>query len=97
MKSPILLVVILIAFSSMQSVSAQKEAKKKLIPTVTIPAPPGPKGFGMPQVPVPGAAATAPPGRRGGSASVTEPREITPRATVLVNHKSGNWKIQEIK
>jgi beta-xylosidase len=76
MKNLRLLFAILIAFSSMQSTSAQNEAKKKLVPTVTIPAPPGSKGFGMPQTPVPGATATAPPRRRGGSASVTEPREI---------------------
>lgn len=76
MKNLILVVVILLAFSSIQPTSAQTAVKKQLVPTVTIPAPPGSKGFGMPQAPKPGATATAPPRRRGGSASITEPREV---------------------
>jgi beta-xylosidase len=76
MKKLISVVAILVAFSSIQSVSAQTTVKKQLVPTVTIPAPPGSKGFGMPQAPKPGATTTAPPRRRGGSASITEPREI---------------------
>jgi hypothetical protein len=65
------------ALNSLQTATAQTEPKKHLVPTVTIPAPPGSKGFGMPQIPKSG---TTPifsvPLRRGGSASVTEPREI---------------------
>jgi len=59
---------------------AQTSEKKQLVPTITIPAPTGSKGFGMPQAPkpgtVPGTTPAAPPRRRGGSASVTEPREV---------------------
>ncbi|MGE5426556.1 MAG: glycoside hydrolase family 43 protein [Methylococcaceae bacterium] len=68
-------VVALLSFSFIKPVTAQNPEKKPLVPTVTIPAPPGSKGFGMPQAPKPGATAT-PPRRRGGSASITEPREI---------------------
>jgi len=45
----IFLVMIFVFSSSLQTVSAQIEGKKQLVPTVTIPAPPGSKGFGMPQ------------------------------------------------
>lgn len=55
---------------------AQTEAKKPLVPTVTIPAPPGSKGFGMPQPVKPGETAS-PPIRPRVSASATEQREIT--------------------
>ena len=68
--------VTLIAFSGMQAfnVNAQTEAKKQLVPTVTIPAPLGSKGFGMPQ---PGKTGTTPlPRMIRVSASVTEQREI---------------------
>ena len=70
--------VTLIAFSGMQAfnVNAQTEAKKQLVPTVTIPAPPGSKGFGMPQPAKQGATIPAPMIPRV-SASVTEQREIT--------------------
>jgi len=75
----IFFIAMLIACNSKQIISAQAVVKKQLVPTVTIPAPPGSKGFGMPQTPKPGTASTkvAPaPMRRGGSASVTEPREV---------------------
>ena len=65
------------ALNSLQTATAQTEVKKQLVPTVTIPAPPGSKGFGMPQIPKPGATQTSfTPIRRGWSASVTAPREI---------------------
>ena len=53
-----------------QTTIAQTEVKKQLVPTVTIPAPPGSKGFGMPQT------NSSAPRRPRISASVTEPREI---------------------
>ena len=56
--------------------TAQTSVKKALTPTVTIPAPPGSKGFGMPQSAKPGAT-TPPPMIPRVSASVTEQREIT--------------------
>ena len=56
--------------------NAQTSVKKALVPTVTIPAPPGSKGFGMPQPAKPGAT-TPPPMIPRVSASVTEQREIT--------------------
>ena len=56
-----------------QIVIAQTVEKKKLVPTVTIPAPPGSKGFGMPQT---NTSKADIPRRRWVSASVTEPREI---------------------
>src|SRR5664279_1404381 len=65
------------ALNSLQTANAQTEVKKQLVPTVTIPAPPGSKGFCMPQIPKPGATQTSfTPIRRGWSASVTAPREI---------------------
>lgn len=54
---------------------AQTEIKKQLVPTVTIPAPAGSKGFGMPQTPKPGETTPAPRMPRV-SASVTEQRDI---------------------
>ena len=75
--SVIFFIAILVTFNSKQTVTAQTEVKKQLVPTVTIPAPPGSKGFGMPQIPKPGTTPTSSaPIRRGGSASLTEPREI---------------------
>jgi hypothetical protein len=65
------------ALNSLQTANAQTEVKKQLVSTVTIPAPPGSKGFGMPQIPKPGATQTSfTLIRRGWSASVTAPREI---------------------
>src|SRR5450759_236008 len=73
----IFFVAMLVVFNSQQKSTAQTVIKKQLVPTVTIPAPPGSKGFGMPQTPKPGTTAPTPaPMRRGGSASVTEPHEI---------------------
>ncbi|BBE16003.1 beta-xylosidase [Aquipluma nitroreducens] len=71
-------IVTLIAAGSMLefNANAQTEAKKQLVPTVTIPAPPGSKGFGMPQPAKPGAT-TPPPMIPRVSASVTEQRAIT--------------------
>jgi len=60
----------LVAFSGY----AQTSEKKQLVPTVTIPAPPGTKGFGMPQTVKPGT--TPAPRRIRISASVIEQREI---------------------
>jgi beta-xylosidase len=70
--------VTLVTFSGMLAfnANAQTSVKKALVPTVTIPAPPGSKGFGMPQPAKPGAT-TPPPMIPRVSASVTEPREIT--------------------
>jgi len=69
----IFFVFMLLVFNSKQTITAQSKVKKQLVPTVTIPAPPGSKGFGMPQASKPGATTTAPiPRRRGGSASVTD-------------------------
>jgi len=68
-------VTMLVACNSKQTNTSQTEEKKQLVPTVTIPAPPGSKGFGMPQTPKPGAATTTPvppPRRLGASASVTD-------------------------
>src|ERR1035437_5684645 len=79
-NSIISLVIICVAILVAPTTKAQISEKKQLVPTVTIPAPPGSKGFGMPQAPKPGTATstipTTPPRRRGGSASVTEPRDI---------------------
>jgi beta-xylosidase len=69
----IFFVVILVAFNLHQTTNAQTEGKKKLVPTVTIPAPAGSKGFGMPQSTKPN---TNAPRRRWVGPSVTEPREI---------------------
>jgi len=73
------LAVVFFAMSVSLSGTAQTSEKKQRIPTVTIPAPPGSKGFGMPQPGKPGA--TPAPRRPRVSASVTEQREIT--ATTL--------------
>jgi len=70
------LIVFLIAFGvlSTPKANAQTEVKKQLVPTVTIPAPLGSKGFGMPQA---GKSGTTPAPRMVRvSASVTEQREI---------------------
>jgi GH43 family beta-xylosidase len=69
----IFFVMILLVCNSNQKIKAQTEVKKQLVPTVTIPAPPGSKGFGMPQTNRPN---TNVPRRRRASASVTESREI---------------------
>lgn len=62
------------AMSLSLSGEAQTSEKKQLVPTVTIPAPLGSKGFGMPQ---PGKPGTTPaPKRPWVSASVTEQRQI---------------------
>ena len=45
----IFFIAMLVILSSKQTTIAQTVEKKKLVPTVTIPAPPGSKGFGMPQ------------------------------------------------
>jgi len=66
----IFFIALMAAFNPKQTTTAQTELKKPLVPTVTIPAPPGSKGFGMPQ---PNSNA---PRRLRVSASVTEPREI---------------------
>ena len=73
MKNIIFLVAMLVAFNPIKTTDAQTEEKKQLVPTITIPAPPGSKGFGMPQTNRPN---TNAPGRRRASASVTESREI---------------------
>jgi hypothetical protein len=66
----IFFVAILLICNSLQTIIAQTEEKKLLVPTVTIPAPPGSKGFGMPQT------NSNAPRRPRISASITEPREI---------------------
>ncbi|MGB8320441.1 MAG: glycoside hydrolase family 43 protein [Ignavibacteriaceae bacterium] len=63
----------LLIFNANQTANAQTTEKKKLVPTVTIPAPPGSKGFGMPSA---NNGSTPRPRRRWVSPSVTEPREI---------------------
>ncbi|MBN2175616.1 MAG: family 43 glycosylhydrolase [Bacteroidales bacterium] len=73
MKRIIFLIAVLAFIYPAQKNPAQSVEKKKLVPTITIPAPPGSKGFGMPQT---NSSATNPPRRRWVSASVTEPREI---------------------
>jgi len=57
------------------SIEAQTTEKKKLVPTITIPAPPGSKGFGMPPTPKPGET-TPPPRRNRPSASVTDTMRV---------------------
>ncbi len=69
----IFFIAMLVAFNLEQTATAQTEVKKQLVPTVTIPAPPGSKGFGMPQTNAPNANA---PRRPRASASVTDSREI---------------------
>ena len=69
----IFFVAMLVIFNLEQIASSQTEVKKQLVPTVTIPAPPGSKGFGMPQPSTPN---TNVPRRPRVSASVTDPREI---------------------
>jgi hypothetical protein len=68
-------ITICMVFYSNQTASAQNGEKKQLVPTITIPAPQGSKGFGMPQ------ANSNAPRRPRISASVTESRDIV--STVL--------------
>jgi hypothetical protein len=73
MKKIIFLFTALVFVGILSSTSAQTVEKKKLVPTVTIPAPPGSKGFGMPST---NSGSNPAPRRRWVSPSVTEPREI---------------------
>ena len=66
----IFLAALLVVFNLKQT-TAQSKEKKKLVPTVTIPAPPGSKGFGMPST-----GNTPAPRRRWVSPSITESRDI---------------------
>lgn len=75
MKKISILIAMLVVFSSIPLTTAQTTEKKQLVPTVTIPAPPGSKGFGMPSTTRPSGATPAP-RRPWASASVTDPREI---------------------
>ena len=72
---PIFFIIMLTACKSKQNSKEQaiSEVKKELVPTVTIPAPPGSKGFGMPQA---GKSDTIIRRRLRVSASVTDPRKI---------------------
>jgi hypothetical protein len=72
MKNVTFLTVVLAVFCLVQTANAQKQ----LVPTVTIPAPPGSKGFGMPAT---GKAKTPAilPRKAWVSASITEPRDVT--------------------
>jgi len=75
----ILLIAILAACNSRQTNTIQTDVKKQLVPTVTIPAPPGSKGFGMPQTHKAGVTTTNPtsaPRSRGASASVTDTARV---------------------
>jgi len=63
----------LVFFYSAYTTTAQTAERKQLVPTVTIPAPPGSKGFGMPSTNTGNDTA---PRRRCISPSVTESREI---------------------
>ena len=69
----IFLIAMLVLCNLNQTITAQTEVKKQLVPTVTIPAPPGSKGFGMPPTNKPNTNTSR---RPRASASVTEPREI---------------------
>jgi len=69
----IFFVLALVILNFQQTTTAQTEVNKELVPTITIPAPPGSKGFGMPQ---PNSSNTNTPRRIRVSASVTDPREI---------------------
>jgi hypothetical protein len=71
-KIPFFIAILVLCFSN-QKAAAQTVEKKQLVPTVTIPAPPGSKGFGMPQTNRPDTNVAR---RRFISASVTDPREI---------------------
>ncbi|HPG39417.1 MAG TPA: glycoside hydrolase family 43 protein [bacterium] len=73
MKKITFVCVILIFLALIQPATAQPETKKQLVPTVTIPAPEGAKGFGMPAT---GNTNPNPPRRRWVGPSVTESREI---------------------
>ena len=72
MKKILLLAVLAILTCLVQAVFAQTAENKQLIPTVTIPAPEGSKGFGMP----PAGNENNAPRIRWAGPSVTEPREI---------------------
>jgi hypothetical protein len=76
MKNIIFLFAMLVVFGLLHPTTAQTIEKKELVPTITIPAPPGSKGFGMPQTNKSPNATPVPRPQRA-SASVTEPREIS--------------------
>jgi len=57
--------------------SSQPVVKKQLVPTVTIPAPPGSKGFGMAPATRPANSKAPAPRPMRGSVSANDPREIT--------------------
>ena len=80
----IIIITILMIIGSQQTTTAQIVEKKKLVPTVTIPAPPGSKGFGMPQT---NSSNTNTPRRIRVSASVTDNREIvtTPLDSLMMS------------
>jgi hypothetical protein len=79
LTSSAIFITVLISLNTNQTINAQDKEKKELVPTVTIPAPPGSKGFGMPTA----ADGSPAPRRRWVSASVTEPRDII--TTTLVS------------
>ena len=75
-SSVILFISLLLVFDSIKT-SAQTVEKKELVPTVTIPAPPGSKGFGMPQATRPNNSTNTNAVRRmRASASITDANEI---------------------
>ena len=80
----IIIITILMIIGSQQTTTAQIVENKKLVPTVTIPAPPGSKGFGMPQT---NSSNTNTPRRIRVSASVTDNREIvtTPLDSLMMS------------
>jgi hypothetical protein len=80
----IIIITILMIIGSQQTTTAQIVEKKKLVPTVTIPAPPGSKGFGMSQT---NSSNTNTPRRIRVSASVTDSREIvtTPLDSLMMS------------
>jgi hypothetical protein len=80
--SLVIFLIAMLSCSSEQSTTAQTGEKKLLIPTITIPAPAGSKGFGMPQTNTPGANTITRP--RAG-ASVTDPGEVV---TTTLNEMS---------
>jgi len=69
----IFFIAMLLVCNSIQTTIAQTVEKKQLVPTITIPAPKGSKGFGMPST---NSTNPNPQRRRWVSASVTEPRDI---------------------
>lgn len=82
MKATTYLIVIILILTSLQTTIAQTQEKKKLVPTVTIPAPSGSKGFGMPPI---SNSSTNVPRRRWVGPSITEPRDIV---TVTIDSMS---------